>query len=164
MITDGPVYSCGYSGYGNDPRCPEAIHLPSALQAGRGRVPDRSSETTGNPPTSWLKALLSTQQTMLLASRLSSNRAAAARLPTISLIWLIAGGWAAVTGLSFVIAYVTGAAPLPSELPWGALLSMGIVSLGLWIGATIAAFWVARQLTAERYTTATNLWAELLTG
>jgi two-component system, LytTR family, sensor kinase len=101
---------------------------------------------------------------MLLASRLSSNRAAAARLPTVSLVWLIAGGWAAVTGLSFAIAYLTGAAPLPSELPWGALLSMGTVSLGLWIGATVAAFWVARQLTAERYTTATNLSAELLTG
>jgi sensor histidine kinase YesM len=77
---------------------------------------------------------------------------------------VVAGGWAAVSGLSVGIAYLTGAAPLPSELPWVALLSMETLSLALWVSATLAAFWVARQLTASRYTTATNLSLELLTG
>jgi two-component system LytT family sensor kinase len=80
------------------------------------------------------------------------------------LLRLIVGGWAALAGLSLVTAQLTGTALLPTELPWGALLGMEAVSLTLWVGATLAALWVAEQLTAERFTTALSVSAELATG
>jgi sensor histidine kinase YesM len=101
---------------------------------------------------------------MLLASRLASSQVVPAGHPGVNLTWLVAGGWTAVALLSVVIAYLTGIAPLPSELPWGPLLTIETLSLVLWICATLAAFWVARQLTSGRYSAATSLAAELLTG
>jgi two-component system LytT family sensor kinase len=101
---------------------------------------------------------------MLLASRLASSQVVPAGHPGVNLTWLVAGGWTAVALLSVVIAYLTGIAPLPSELPWGPLLTIETLSLALWICATLAAFWVARQLTSGRYSAATSLAAELLTG
>jgi len=101
---------------------------------------------------------------MLRAPNLPSKQAASGDPAGPKLAWVVAGGWAAVAGLSFVIAYLTGAAPLPTELPWGALITIEALSLTLWVGATLSAFWLARQLTANRYTATTSLGAELLTG